>query len=51
MKLWPPVLSDEMENVALPLLTVPVPSTVSPSLKVTMPVADAGETSAVRVKG
>jgi len=35
--------------VATPLLSVPVPSVVLPSLKVTVPVAVAGETVAVNV--
>ena len=39
----------EMESVARPLLRVPVPSEVDPSLNVTVPVAVEGETVAVKV--
>jgi len=44
-----PAASVEMLNVAFPLLMVPVPSVVLPSLKVTVPVAAEGETVAVKV--
>jgi hypothetical protein len=39
----------EVLNVALPLLTVPVPRVVGPSLKVTVPVAVVGDKVAVKV--
>ena len=38
-----------MENVAIPALSVPVPSVVAPSLNVTVPVAVLGVTVAVNV--
>jgi hypothetical protein len=44
-----PTLSEEVENVAVPLLIVAVPSVVLPSRKVTVPVAVAGVTVAVSV--
>ncbi len=44
---WSATASAEVANVALPELIVPVPSVVDPSLKVTVPVAAAGETVAV----
>ena len=37
--LWLPAVSDEILNVAVVPLIVPVPSVVLPSLKVTVPVA------------
>jgi hypothetical protein len=39
----------EVEKVAIPPLRVPVPRFVCPSLNVTVPVAVAGDTVAVRV--
>jgi hypothetical protein len=44
-----PTTSVEVLKVALPLLIVPVPSIVLPSLNVTVPVAAEGETVAVNV--
>ena len=44
-----PPASVEMLNVAFPLLIVPVPSVVLPSLNVTVPVAANGVTVAVKV--
>ena len=44
-----PTASEDVENVAVPLDNVPVPSVVDPSLKVTVPVADEGDTVAVKV--
>ena len=44
-----PADSGEVLNVAVPLLSVPVPSVVLPSLKVTVPVAAEGVTVAVNV--
>ena len=41
--------SDEIVNVATPLLSDPVPRVVAPSLKVTVPVAVDGDTVAVSV--
>jgi len=43
-----PSASVEMLKVAIPLLRVPVPNVVLPSLKVTVPVAAEGETVAVK---
>ena len=40
-----------VDKVAVPALRVPVPSTVAPSKKVTVPVAVAGNTVAVKVTG
>ena len=39
----------EMDSVARPLLRVPLPSEVDPSLNVTVPVAAEGDTVAVKV--
>ena len=44
-----PAASEDVENVAVPLDNVPVPSVADPSLKVTVPVADEGDTVAVKV--
>jgi hypothetical protein len=44
-----PSASVEVLKVAIPLLRVPVPNVVLPSLKVTVPVAAEGETVAVKV--
>jgi len=44
-----PAIRLDVVNVALPLLTGPVPRVVLPSLKVTVPVAADGETVAVNV--
>ena len=44
-----PIVSDEVEKVALPADSAPVPRIVAPSLKVTVPVAAEGETVAVNV--
>src|SRR5881628_35048 len=38
MFVWLPVASDEVINVAWPVVSVPVPSVVAPSLNVTVPV-------------
>ena len=46
---WEATVNVEMLYVALPLLSVPVPSVVLPSLKVTVPVAVEGVTVAVNV--
>ena len=46
---WEATVNVEMLYVALPLLSVPVPSVVLPSLKVTVPVAAVGVTVAVNV--
>jgi hypothetical protein len=35
---WGPTAKDDVEKVALPLMTVPVPNTVAPFLNVTVPV-------------
>jgi hypothetical protein len=42
-------VANEVESVATPELNVPVPSEVVPEKKVTVPVAAAGATVAVRV--
>jgi hypothetical protein len=42
-----PAVSVDVVNVAFPLLRVPVPKVVVPSLNVTVPVAADGETVAV----
>jgi hypothetical protein len=47
---WDPAVKDVVEKDALPPLSVPVPSVVVPSLKVTVPVQLAGATVAVRVR-
>ena len=44
-----PAIRVDVLKVAFPLLTVPVPRVVLPSLKVTVPVAADGETVAVNV--
>jgi len=44
-----PTVSVDVLYVAFPLLTVPVPNVVLPSLKVTVPVASEGESVAVNV--
>jgi hypothetical protein len=44
-----PATSFEVLNVAFPAPTVPVPSVVLPSMKVTVPVAVEGVTEAVKV--
>jgi hypothetical protein len=44
-----PTARDEVLNVAVPLLSVPVPMDVPLSLNVTVPVAALGETVAVKV--
>jgi hypothetical protein len=44
-----PAVENEVARVALPELSVPVPSEVVPSRKVTVPVAVEGETVAVSV--
>jgi hypothetical protein len=44
-----PAASVEVAKLAPPPLSVPVPSVVLPSLKVTVPVAAEGETVAVKV--
>ena len=44
-----PAESPDVGNVAVPLVRVPVPKVFAPSLKVTVPVAFAGNTDAVRV--
>jgi hypothetical protein len=49
--LWLPRASAVVENVATPLTSVPVPSVVSPSLNVTVPVAVLGATVALKVTG
>ena len=46
---WEPTDSVEVVKVAFPLLIVPVPSVLVPSLKVTVPVAPDGVTVAVNV--
>jgi hypothetical protein len=48
---WPPTESDELENVATPLVSVPAPMEVPPSKKVTVPVGvpPAPDTVAVNV--
>jgi hypothetical protein len=46
--LWTPALSVEVARVAVPLVIVPVPRTVEPSRKDTVPVTPAG-TVAVKV--
>ena len=46
---WDPSASVEVLKVAIPLLRVPVPNVVLPSLKVTVPVAAEGETVVNRV--
>ena len=45
-----PAVKEVVAKDALPLLSVPVPRVVDPSLKVTVPVQLAGATVAVRVK-
>lgn len=45
---WTPALRVEVEKVAPPLLNVPVPRAVEPSMKVTVPVTPVG-TEAVKV--
>ena len=50
--LWTPTDSDEVVKLALPLPpAVPVPSTVSPSLKVALPVGELPITCMVNVTG
>jgi len=44
-----PAVANDVESVATPELSVPVPSEVVPSRKVTVPVAVEGETVAVNV--
>ncbi len=44
-----PTVSAEVEYVAIPLFTVPVPREITPSRNVTIPVAEAGVTLAVKV--
>jgi hypothetical protein len=39
----------EVAKIALPAFSAAVPRSVEPSMKVTLPVADAGLTDAVRV--
>ena len=46
-----PIASDDVLKVAAPLLTLPLPSTVLPSLNVTVPVAVVAEIVAVNVTG
>jgi len=46
---WDAVESPAVGNVAVPLARVAVPRVLAPSLKVTVPVAFAGNTDAVRV--
>jgi len=46
---WVPAVKLEVANVAVPPLTFAVPSVAAPSRKVTVPVAPAGETVAVKV--
>lgn len=51
---WPPTASENVENVAVPPDTAPLPSVAAPSLKVTLPpgVPEAGDvavTVAVKV--
>jgi hypothetical protein len=48
---WLPAASDEVVTVAVPPLRVTLPRVVEPSWKVTVPVAEAGLTVAVRVTG
>jgi len=48
---WGPPERLEVENVALPLFSVSVPSAVPPSKNVTVPLAWLGETVAVNVIG
>ena len=51
--LWSPTASAEVVKLAVPLVRVPVPSVVSPSMKVTLPVGvplpDEEATVAVKV--
>jgi len=47
---WLPAERPETEAVAVPLLSGPLPKEVAPSMKVTVPVAPAGATVAVRVR-
>jgi hypothetical protein len=44
-----PAVENDVASVAFPELSVPVPSEVAPSMKVTVPVAVVGETDAVSV--
>jgi hypothetical protein len=51
---WLPTLREEVDRVAVPELSVPVPSVVPPSLKVTVPLGepapgDCTDTDAVNV--
>jgi hypothetical protein len=46
---WLPAESEEVENVAVPLLNVPLPMLRPPSRNVTVPVAVEGDTLAVNV--
>jgi hypothetical protein len=46
---WIPTESDDVESVAAPPLSVPVPRVVEPSLNVTVPEAASGVTVAVKV--
>jgi hypothetical protein len=46
---WDPAVNFDVLYVALPLLSVPVPRVVLPSLNVTVPVAANGVTVAVNV--
>jgi hypothetical protein len=46
---WLATDSEAVLNVAVPLESVPVPSVVAPSLKVTVPVAPVPVTVAVKV--
>ena len=49
MREWEPTERVLLANVATPLESVPVPSVVAPSMKVTVPVAVEGATVAVNV--
>jgi hypothetical protein len=46
---WVPTAREEVENVAVPELSVPLPMVVPPSRNVTVPVAVEGDTAAVNV--
>jgi len=46
---WEPAAKPEVEKVAIPPLNAPLPKVIAPSKKVTVPLAVAGETVAVKV--
>jgi hypothetical protein len=49
VRLWPPTASADVDSVAVPDVTLPVPRLVVPSKKVIPPLAVAGVTVAVSV--